>query len=57
MKAVYMGEGEVEVFGLTFQSGVPVSVSDPHAQSKLSKHPLFIVEEDAPPAAEKKAKK
>lgn len=60
MEVVYVGtESVVQVFGYTFVPGVPVSVSDPHAIAKLSKHPQFATQEDASPAAkdEKKAKK
>ncbi len=60
MQVVYVGdEVAVYIFGLTFVPGVPVSVSDPHAEAKLSKHPQFAVQEDTAPVVknEKKPKK
>ena len=46
----YVGaEDEVAVFGLVFPRGVPVTVADPHACSKLRTHGEFEVRSDDAP--------
>jgi hypothetical protein len=47
MRFMYLGEGTVEMFGLTFKAGEPVEVTDEHAIKKLT-HNQFFTSDEAP---------
>ena len=56
MKFMYIGEGKTEVFGICFDAGESIEVTDEYAIGKLMHNHLFTHNNDAPvaPAPQKR---
>lgn len=57
MKFMYVGEGTTEAFGIVFNAGEPVEVTDEYAIRKLKAHHLFTHDETPAPVEPEKPRR